>query len=279
MQRKLLVAIMLGLLIVSFSGCKAWDKAYEGAAATTFKVNVLRSPAAAGMLKMMEPSIKPNSKLQKGEIEIAAIPTEMAAKLYNSGVNYKLAAINTGGSMYVLSNGVTINKWSDLKNQEVSIAGKGGVSDTVFRYLLTQNGIVPGKDIILKYISAFDEQPSMSISAESKIIVLPEPWVSQIISENSNFKIALDIQEEWARIHGKDAILPQTCIVVKREVAARDPEEFSLFLKDYENSINWVKQKPHEAAKLVPKHDVGVPAELAKKVIPKRERGNIEWKL
>lgn len=214
MRRKFLLGLVVGILILSLSGCKSWEKAYEEAAARTFKVTVLRGPAAVGMIKMMEPSIKPNpklgdtveyvieqssdtlyAKLLTGEIEIAAIPTDMAAKFYNDGGEYQLAAINTGGFMYVMTNGVSIKRWTDLKGQEVQIAAKGAPSDVVFRYLLSQNGIDPDNDLTLKYVTTPEEQAQTAITGKSKITILSEPWVSVVLNKNSNIKIALDLQK------------------------------------------------------------------------------------
>lgn len=288
MNRKWIVVLIFSLLFLSFSGCTSWDKAYDEAAGASFKVSVLQAPTTVGIIKMMEPTIKPNlnlgdsvfykiekssdelySKLQKEEIEIAAIPTEMAARLYNEGAKYQIAAINTSGFMYVLSSGVSIDDWSDLKGQEVSVANKGGSYDMIFRYILLKNGIDPDNDMSLRYIPSLEEQAQSVIDGESKIAVLPEPWVSMVLSENDTCKIALDIQKEWIRINGMDLPLAQTCLVVKSEVAEKNHEELSLFLEDYANSIDWVNQNPAETAKLMDKHDIGIPEKLAASVIPR----------
>jgi len=288
MKRNWIVISAFSLVILTLSGCKSLDKAYDEAAGASFKVHVLKAPTTVGMIKMMEPSIKPNlqmgdsvfyeieqnseelyAKLQTGDIEIAVIPTVMAAKLYNDGAEYQIAAINTSGFMYVLAGDVTIKNWSDLKGQEVSIADKGGDLDTMFKYLLMQNGIDPDKDMTLKYISTLEELAQLVINGDSKIAVLPEPWVSMVVSESDAYKIALDVQTEWIRVNGFDASLAQTCIVIKSEVASKNHEEFSLFLEDYVNSIDWVNQNPTETAKLLSKHDIGVAVNLAESVIPR----------
>lgn len=140
--------------------------------------------------------------------------------------------------MYLLTNGVTIKAWTDLKDKEVNIGADDAAFEVVFKYLLSQNGVDPDEDLILKYIASPEELAQAAIDGNSKITVLSEPWVSVVLSKNSNIKIALDLQEEWTRINGTETPLAQTCLVVKTEIAARDPKEFSLFLKDYEDSIN-----------------------------------------
>lgn len=280
MGRKCLMIFIIGLLILPLGGCSWWENAYERAAARTFKVNVLIGPTVVGMIKLMEPTIKPSlrlgdtveyvieqspdtlyAKLLAGEIEIAAIPTDMAAKLYNNGGAYQLMSVHNGGAMYVVTNGVTIHSWSDLKGQEVQIAGKGAISDVVFRYLLFKNRINPDKDLTLKYTDSQEVLAQMAIAGSTKITVLSEPWVSKVLSKNRDMKIALDMQEEWTLINGAEIPLAQTCLVVKAEAAARNSETLNLFLKDYADSIDWVNKNPAAASKLAAKHDIGMPEE------------------
>ncbi|WP_242824924.1 MULTISPECIES: ABC transporter substrate-binding protein [unclassified Dehalobacter] len=286
MRRIFLIGFVVGILILSLGGCKSWEKSYEEAAATTFQVNVLKGTPVVGMIKMMEPGIKPNprlgdtvkyvieqspdtlyAKLQAGEIEIAVIPTDMAAKLYNNEGQYQLAAINTKGSMYVLTNGVVIGSLADLKGKEVHFAVPSTALFAVFKYMLVQNGVDPDKDITLKFIEP--DQVQTDIANTNKIMVMTEPWVSELTATNSNIKIALDIQKEWNRINGEETPLAHTCLVVKQEVAGRDPEKFGLFLRDYADSIDWVNKKSAEAARLVANHDIGISPEVAAELIPR----------
>lgn len=68
------------------------------------------------------------TRLRAGEFDIAVVPTEIAAKLYNDGAGYQMASVNTGGYLYLLANGETITNFSDLKGKVVKIAGKHSVS-------------------------------------------------------------------------------------------------------------------------------------------------------
>lgn len=284
MKLRLITGLLIVLLLLG--GCNAWENAYKQAASPTFKVASIKGPSALGFIKAMRPDIKPSvrlgdtvkytfeeeedklyAQLLEGEIDIAVVPTDMAARLYNNGARYQLTAINTGGYLYVLANNKTISSFSDLKGKIVQIPEKGSASDVIFRYLLVQNGVDPDKDLTLEYTASIEEQVQNALNETSKVMVLPEPWVSKILNENGNFKIVLDIQAAWARIKGSKTPLPQTCLIVKNGVAAQKPEEWSLFLDDYKDSIDWVNSKPGKTAKLLAGHDVGVPEEIAEEVI------------
>ena len=290
MKKNVLVWLVLTVFVLSAAGCSSAPKDNADQAppteAVNFKAAVLRGPTAVGMIKMMDaqPGMGENvkveylveqspdtlsSKLLTGEIEMATIPTNMAAKLYNKGVNYQLAAMNTWGVMYVITNGVNINSWADLKGKQVDTAAQGAASDVVFRYLLNKNGINPDKDLTLKYIPSPVEQAQLAIAGNSKITVLPEPWVSTVLGKNKDTKLALDIQQEWTRINGADVPFAQTCLVVKADFASKNPEIMARFLQEYAASIDWANKNTAAAGALVTKHNIGIPADVAAEAIPR----------
>ena len=57
------------------------------------------------------------SKLLSKQVDIAPLPTNVVAKLYNKGLKYQLAAIVGENVLYVLSQGKEINDWQDVKNK------------------------------------------------------------------------------------------------------------------------------------------------------------------
>lgn len=287
--------LTIGLIIIIFllSGCDAWENAYQQAGSSSFKVVSIKGPSAVSFIKAMEPTIKPTvrlgdtiqytfeddedvlyDRLLEGEFDIAVVPTEIAAKLYNNGAGYQLAAINTGGYLYVLANNETISSFSDLKGKVVQITEKGSATDLIFRYLLVQNGLHPDKDLTLEYTASIEEQVQNALNKTSNIMVLPEPWVSDLLSKNSVFSIALDIQDEWTNVNGTAIPLPLTCLIVKEQIVSQKTEAWNLFIKDYKDSINWVNSNPAKTAELLDNHKVGIPKELGEAII---YRSNLEY--
>lgn len=245
------------------------------------------------LIKAMEPEIKPivrlgdtvqytfeededvlYNRLLEGEFDIAIVPTEMAAKLYNDGSGYQLAAVNTGGYLYLLANDNTTTNFSNLLGKTVKVVGKGSTSDVVLRYLLLQNGIDSSKDLTLDYTSSAEELEQEAMNGKVDLMVLSEPWVSELLSKNSSFNIYLDIQDEWSRVNGTVTPLPQTCLIVKKEIVSQKTETWKLFLKDYMDSIIWINSNQDKTAELLDNHEVGIPKESAKKVI---SRSNLEY--
>lgn len=285
--------LMIGLLftILFLAGCNAWDKAYEEAGSGSFTVTSITGPSALGFVKAMEPNIDPQvrlgdtvyysfeedeevlyAQLLEGKADMAVVPTEIAAKLYNDDAAYQLAAVNTGGYLYLLSDDESISAVSDLRGKVITIVGEKSAADIVIRQLLVQNGIDPDNDLTLTYTAS--AETVMENVAASDILVLSEPWVTDLLDENSDFSIALDIQEEWMGINEDGILLPLTCLIVKKEIPINRAEEWDLFVADYKDSIDWVNGNPTETAELLDKHEVGITKEQAEGVI---SRSNLEY--
>lgn len=290
MKRKTLTLLILGMFLVVLGGCQTANQPSsqpnQPTAAVNLKVAVLRGPTALSMVQMLDarPSLGENvqaeyiieqspdtlnAKLLTGEIAMATIPTNMAAKLYNKGVNYQLAAMNTWGVLYVVTNGDVVESWSDLKGKNIDNSGQGAATDVVFRYLLSKNGIDPEKDVTIKYVPSPAEQAQLAIAGKSDITVLPEPWVSTVLNKNKDLKLALDMQQEWVRINGADVPFAQTCLVVNADFAKNNPAVVTKFLEEYAAAIDWVNKNPAAAGELIKKQDIGIPADVAAAAIPR----------
>ena len=177
--------------------------------------------------------------------------------------------MNTWGVMYVVSNGKLINSWADLKGQTIGAVSKGASSDVVFKYLLSRNGIDPDKDVTLNYNPSPVELAQLVMAGKVTVAVLPEPWVSVVLSKNPQIKVGLDLQQEWRKIQGNDTPFAQTCLVVNQEFAAGHPQILEKFLAEYAQSIDWVNKNPQLAADLIKSTDIGIPADVAVDAIPR----------
>ncbi|HPT70142.1 MAG TPA: ABC transporter substrate-binding protein [Syntrophomonas sp.] len=291
MKKHFIAVLLTFILLITLTGCGQNQTEKQPAPKSKVEnisvdVGVLRGPSGISMIKMINDNpvlgegVKVNysieqstdvlsSKLLSGEIELATIPANMAATLYNKGVPYQLACMNTWGVMYVVSNGKAINSWADLKGQTIGAVSKGASSDVVFKYLLKQNGIDPDKEVTLNYSPSPVELAQLFMAGKTSLAVLPEPWVSVVQSKNPQLKIVLDLQKEWTKIQGSDTPFAQTCLVVNKEFAAQHPQVAEKFLNEYATSIDWVNKNPQLAADLVKNTDIGIPADVAAAAIPR----------
>lgn len=209
-----------------------------------------------------------NPGLIQGEVEIAALPTNVASVLYNkTGGKVMVAAVNTKGVLYLLENGETVKSFADLKGKTVYLPGQGSNPEFIFRYLVEKNGLVIGKDVMVDYTyGSPDELATAITSGLVSLAVLPEPKVTAIKSQNAAVRSALDFTAEWNKV--SDGELVQGCIVVQKSFAEEHPAELAQFLKDYEASIQFVNNNIDEAATMIEAAGIIPKAPLAKKALP-----------
>ena len=209
-----------------------------------------------------------NPGLIQGEVEIAALPTNVASVLYNkTGGKVLVAAVNTKGVLYLLENGATVKSFADLKGKTVHLPGQGSNPEYIFRYLAEKNGLEIGKDVMVDYTySSPDELATAITTGLVSLAVLPEPKVTSIKSQNNAIRSALDFTAEWDKV--SDGELVQGCIVVQKSFAEEHPAELAQFLKDYEASINFVNTNAEEASTMIEAAGIIPKAALAKKALP-----------
>ncbi len=186
--------------------------------------------------------------LINGSIDIAALPTNAAAALYNkTNGGVKIAAVNTLGVLYLVTNGekVTIDSIDDLDGKTVYCPAQN--PSFIFDAICRANNL--NVTIDTAYAQPADLRTAVA-SGQVDIAVLPEPMVTIAKANNDKLVTALDLTEEWEKVYGENTLM-QGCIVVRTEWADAHPKELEQFLEDYEDSIEFTNEKPAEAAKLI----------------------------
>lgn len=207
------------------------------------------------------------AQVAAGQIDIAAIPTNAAASLYNkTNGGVRVAALNTAGVLYILENGKTVSTVADLKGKTIYTVGQGSNPEYVLRYILSKNGIDPDKDVEIVFMDSA-ELTTRAAAGGIGICMLPVPAVTTVLIKNPDIRIALDMTEEWNRI-GNGSILTMGCVVVRTDFLKEHPAEVRFFLEDYEKSIVFVQDNIDEAAQLCAQYEIVPSAAVARKAIP-----------
>ena len=207
------------------------------------------------------------AQVAAGQIDIAAIPTNAAASLYNkTNGGVRVAALNTAGVLYILENGKTVSTVADLKGKTIYTVGQGSNPEYVLRYILSENGIDPDKDVEIVFMDSA-ELTTRAAAGGIGICMLPVPAVTTVLIKNPDIRIALDMTEEWNRI-GNGSILTMGCVVVRTDFLKEHPAEVRFFLEDYEKSIVFVQDNIDEAAQLCAQYEIVPSAAVAGKAIP-----------
>ncbi|MBQ9161939.1 MAG: ABC transporter substrate-binding protein [Clostridia bacterium] len=205
--------------------------------------------------------------LLNGTADIAALPTNAAANLFNKKGSVQMLAINTLGVLYLMTGeGVTIESFEDLEGKTVYCPAQNPTF--IFKYLCQENGLVDGENITIDntYTQPADLRTALA-AGKVDIAVLPEPMVTIAKSANTDLKVALDLTAEWDKVAPAGS-LAQGCVVVRKEFAEAHPAEVKTFLAEYEASINYVKANPTEAGTMIQTHGVFANGAVAGKALP-----------
>ena len=207
-------------------------------------------------------------KLIKGELDLAAIPANLAATLYqktNGGI--QVLAVNTLGVLYVVEKGNTVHSFADLKGRTILSTGKGTTPEYVLRYLLKKNGLDPDKDVKIEYYSEASEVTAqMAAAQKDAIAVLPQPYVTAAQMKDADLRVVLDLTKEWNKVCGTQLITGVT--VVRTAYAEEHPDVVQAFLTDYEKSVNAANTDIDGTAALCEEVGVVAKAAIAKKALP-----------
>ncbi len=203
------------------------------------------------------------------QCDIAAVPINLASTLYKkTNGNIVVLCANTLGVLYITENGETVKSVADLKGKTIYAPNPGSTPEYVLRYVLKENGIDPDKDVTLEFLPGGDEVAAKLANTPGAIGMLPEPKISAFLSQNTSFRICLDMTEEWDKVAGEGNTLVQGVFVARRAFVEEHPALVKDFLDDYNASQKTVNTDLEKGAELVVEAGIIPKAPLAKKAIP-----------
>ena len=206
--------------------------------------------------------------LIQGELDAAMIPCNLAAVLIGRTEGaLEIAAINTLGVLYVLENGDTIQSVEDLRGKTIFSTGQGTTPEYALDYVLSKNGIDPDADVTVEFRSEATEVASAMLNDAAAIAVLPQPYVTSVLMQNENVRVALSLTDEWDKVGDGSAMITGVC-VVRREFADEHPEAVAAFLEEYAASTEYVNANPAEAAEWIAELGIVGNAQIAEAAIP-----------
>lgn len=276
-MKKIISLLLALLLVVSVCGCAAQPKAK-----TDMNVFVLTGPTGIGAVNLMDAAEKGEglenykisavaapteivSKISNKEADIAAVPTNLAATLYNkTNGGVKVLAVNTLGVLYVLTNkGTEVTSIADLKGKKIYATGQGSNPEYIINYILEKNGINKDTDVTIEYKAEGTELVAVWGTDPNAVIISPQPVATTIKMKYEGSKLALSLTDEWAKIDSESALM-QGCVIVRNEFLEQNPKAVENFLTDYKASIEKAKSDADTTSALCEKYGIVPKAAVAK---------------
>jgi NitT/TauT family transport system substrate-binding protein len=208
------------------------------------------------------------SKIGRGELAFACLPTNTAALLYKAGTGYALAAVIGNGMLSFLTNDASIYSAIDLRGKRIQVSGQGAVPEYVFRSIIASKGMDPLKDVELLFGMPYPEAAAALIAGKIDSALLPEPFATMALSGKASIRSPFDVQAEYA-LTGGAADYPISVLSVNLAFAKSDPASAKAVLAAAKASIAWVREHPAEAGALEEKLGFGLPAKTAASSIPR----------
>ena len=268
-MKKILALLTIAVMLLALGCAKA--------PAEPVNVAALKGPTGMGISYLMQDESDKYSvelmdapdvvvgKFVSGEIDIAAVPINLAATLYNKTEgNVVLLNIDTLGVLYIVENGTTVQSLSDLAGKTIYATGEGATPQFVLDYLLAQNGLTD--QVKVEYVGEHTALAAMLASGEAEIGMLPEPFVSSVLLKNANARVALDLNDAWESASGTKLVMG--VYIASRTFYNEHPDQVKAFLKDYAASVDKVNSAA-DAASVVANLGIVGSEQIAAQAIPR----------
>lgn len=205
----------------------------------------------------------------KGEVDIALVPANLAATLYQkTNGAIEVANINTLSVLQVVTPGdVEMSGLTALKGKTIYMTGKGTTPEASLRYLVEKNGM-SWDDMTVEFKTEATEVVSALQTDPTAFAVLPEPFATVAIQQLDNRHIALSLGDEWDRVSDNGSQLVTGVTIVRKEFAEAHPAAMLQFAADAAESVAYVNGHPEDAATKIESLDI-VKAPIAKLAIPR----------
>lgn len=195
----------------------------------------------------------------KSEADFVAMPTNVAANLYNRGVKLRLLNVSTWGVLWLVSRENGLKTLADFKGKEILMPFRADMPDIVFHALAEKQGLDPKRDFRLRYVGTPLDAMQLLITRRADHALLAEPAVSVALRKTRSFPVSLiapelyrsaNLQEEWGRAMQRQARIPQAGIVAL-DKALNDAALIDKFQQAYAASLAWCEQNPDACGRLV----------------------------
>jgi len=195
----------------------------------------------------------------QGQVDFIAVPTNVAANLYNRGVPLTLLNVSTWDALWMISRTPGLQTLADFKGKEVAIPFRNDMPDIIFDFLAEEQGLDPQRDFQPRYTATPLDAVQLLITRRVDHALLAEPAVSMVLRKTQSFPVSLlapelyrsvNLQEQWGELLGIEARIPQAGLAALG--AARLDGELSARVEQaYAQSSRWCNENPLPCGEMV----------------------------
>ena len=188
-----------------------------------------------------------------GQCDIGFAGPEASIYVYNEGkedyCEVFAQVTQKDGAFLVARNNTDKFSWNDLKGKTIIPGRKGGVPYMTFEYVLKQNGLTPGKDVILDDSIKFDLMAGAFTSGTADYVTLFEPTATMTEEAGKGYIVA--------SIGAESGEIPYTAYFAKKS-----------YIKDNSDLIQRFTNAIYKGQQYVKTHTMKEVAEVIKEFFP-----------
>ena len=237
-MKKISTLILTIILVVNLTGCSLSKdvrvKTYNGLPAISICKLIKEEENIKSSYKTSY-TIESNDKklvesLNKKEVDIALVPTDMAAKVYNKNSSYQICASIGQGSYYLVTSDSEVRGFnSTLINKEIAIAGENSMTDNIVKAILKKNNIDETL-VKFKYTNTVPELVKTLTLGEIYTGIVPETSLTSLLYKHSGLKILASTNDAYENTFDISEGYPQFSVIVRKDFAKNNKEYVNKFL-------------------------------------------------
>ena len=151
---------------------------------------------AKGIYEFADLSTDPSTfvaPLTKGDIDIAAVPSNLASVIYNNtNGGVQILAVNTLGVLNIVERGDSVQSIKDLAGKKLYATGQGATPEYTLRHILKENGIDPDSGLTIQWCADTTEALSYIAKDSEAIAMLPQPFATAAMGQVDGLRVAID---------------------------------------------------------------------------------------
>lgn len=209
-----------------------------------------------------------------GQADIGFAGPEASVYVYNEGKeDYSVifAQLTNGDGTFLMGREPDPDfKWSDVKGKTIIGGRKGGMPEIILQYVLRNNGLIPGEDVIIDTTMQFAAMPGAFMGGQGDYVIIFEPTASEMEKEGKAYILA-SLGESSGEV-------PYTAYFASKDYIEKNPEIIQKFTNAIYKGQRWVENNtPEEIAKALKPHFPDTDEEILATVVERYKNQN-SWK-
>lgn len=191
--------------------------------------------------------------------DFIAMPSNVAANLYNRGARVQLLNVATWGVLWMVSRETGLQTLADFKGKEIVMPFRADMPDIVFQTLAQRQGLDVRRDFRLRYVGTPLDAMQWLITRRADHALLAEPAISMALRKTQSFPVNMvapqlhrsaSLQQEWARVLQRPPRMAQAGMAALGS-ALGDAALVARFQQAYAQALQWCESQPDACGRSV----------------------------